>query len=207
MRLEVLVEDESTKVIVDVILERLTIATPNATWLTSPAGDKERMWRTLRGRLQAFARGRYADAVIVVLDQDRRDCIKIKNRAARMAAQAGMTYEDGTATIRQFALRVAQPTPESWLLGDAAAIRAAYPNISSQGRLVRKDVDRLANAADTLHQVLKRGGYFPHFLPKVSVAEEIAPHLNLTLGTNQSHSFGVFLKSLYEFLDRASTES
>ena len=72
---------------------------------------------------------------------------------------------------------------------------------------MRKDVDQLRDAPEALHQALKRGGYYSSVLPKVEVAEKIAPHLDLTPGANRSHSFNVFLRSLNDFIDAARAEA
>ena len=206
MRLELLVEDESTRVAVDALLKRLSADVPSVTWGITHFAGKEKMWRNLRGTLRALARSGYADWVIVLVDQDRQDCLRVKDRARMLSADAGMILPSGDHAVGHYAIRVVQRELESWFLGDSQALRAEFPRLPGRGEIIRSDVDQITDAWETLHQVLQSGGYYPDRLPKVEVARRLSPHLDHTLGTNRSHSFGVFLDSLHHFIEQARIE-
>lgn len=207
MHIEILVEDESTRVAVEEILTRLSPDPPDASWRVLPFGGREAMWGKLRGVLHALASAQYADAVLVLLDQDQSDCIKMKQDARRIADQAGMFRPDGSPIVDAFVIRIVQTELESWFLGDPAAVRSAYPRLPERAEIVNQPIENVSDAWETLHRHFQQSGYYPGIMPKVEVAEGIAPHLNLAPGANRSHSFNVFLRSLNDFIYAARSEA
>ena len=206
MHIEILVEDESTQVVVKRLLKRLSPDPPDATWRVQQFRGREAMWRNLHGTLYSIAAGRYADAVLVLLDQDRSDCIELKQEAIAIATDAGMIRNDGSLAVSDFVVRINETELESWFLGDAAAVRSAYPRVSRRARFASRPIESIEDAWETLHRVLQRYGYYPNFMPKIEVAKNIAPHLSLVDGVNASHSFRVVLRSLQEFIEHAQRE-
>lgn len=207
MYLELLVEDESTKVAIDALLDRLSAKVPSVEWRTQQFRGREAMWRKLRDTLYSIAAGGYADAVLVLLDQDRSDCIELKQAAIATAADAGMIRSDGSLAVSNFVVRINETELESWFLGDPAAVRDAYPQVSRRARLTNRPIESIEDAWETLHRTLQQYGYYPNFMPKVEVAKNIAPYLSLVDGVNSSHSFRVVLRSLREFMEHAQREA
>lgn len=207
MHIEILVEDESTRVVVEELLARLSPDPPDATWRVLPLGGRDEMWGKLWGVLHALASAQYADMVLVLLDQDRSDCLKMKQEARRIADRAGMFRADGSPTVTAFVIRIIQTELESWFLGDPVAVRSAYPRLPERAKIVNRPIESVDDAWETLHRHFQRSGYYPGIMPKVEVAEAIAPHLSLVPGTNRSHSFNVFLRSLNDFINDARTEA
>ena len=207
MHIEILVEDESTRVVVEALLARLSPDPPDATWRILPFGGRDAMWGNLQGVLHALASAQYADTVLVLLDQDQSDCIRMKREARRIADRAGMFRADGSSIVDSFVIRIVQTELESWFLGDPVAVRSAYPRLSERAEIVNQSIESVSDAWETLHRHFQRSGYYPGIMPKVKVAEDIAPHLSLIPGANRSHSFNVFLRSLNDFIDAARAEA
>jgi hypothetical protein len=134
-----------------------------------------------------------AASVVVVVDQDRRDCKQLKAEMLEV-------------------LRVCQPRPETlfriaveemeaWLLGDRIAIKTAYPRARSRvlDRYVQDSVcDTWETLADAIHPggaaALKRQGYPLIGQIKCDWAGRIAPLMEPD--RNASKSFQVFREGL-----------
>jgi predicted ATPase len=81
---------------------------------------------------------------------------------------------------------------ESWLLGDVPALRACFPRVSV-GLSRRRDMrnsEKITNAWEKLHRLLRRAGELGNVYPKIDVARRVAAHLDPT--RNRSRSFQVF---------------
>jgi len=119
---------------------------------------------------------------VVIRDNDGGDCVALKQRLASLAS----------ATGRNFRVRIVCQELEGWLLGDAEAVRAAYPRCRFSNEKARyRDPDRLTNAAEELSKLtLDR--------TKERRAGRIAPHLEP--GRNRSQSFHVLFRTLGDLL-------
>lgn len=195
---EVLVEDESTAVAVDVILQRLVGESSMQTWHLTPFRGKERMLRNLPAIFYSLGQARYADKVVVVIDQDRDDCQWLKSQIWQMAVSGGLVGPDETTQQTSLRVRIAMTELESWFLGDTHAIRTAYPRVGEREVRVSGDVDLRQSAWEFLQRPLLRHRYFDTRMPKTIVAKAIAPHLDLSPDANASQSFRLFLRTLRE---------
>lgn len=195
---EVLVEDESTAVAVDMILQRLIDESSMQTWRLTPFRGKERMLRNLPALFYSLGQARYASKVVVVIDQDRDDCQQLKSRIWQMAVSGGLVGPDETTQQASLRVRIAMTELESWFLGDTHAIRAAYPRVREREVRVPGDVDLRQSAWEYLQRPLLRHRYFDTRMPKTIVAKAIAAHLDLSPDANASHSFRLFLRTLRE---------
>ena len=204
MHAAILVEDDSTEVTASILLSRLLASHPEHTAEVVSFDGKQQMLGRLRERFYMLARSHYADRVIVVIDQDTDDCEALKRRIYDDAVSAGLVRRYQSTSESSLRIRIAMTELESWFIGDPSAVRTAYPRITERDmRLRRREPDTLSDASEWLERRLAIRGYYPHRLPKVDVAEAIAPHLNLTPDANASHSFRLFLRTLRETYELA----
>lgn len=206
MHLEVLVEDRSGSIAVDLLLKNISDADGiDFSWRMHPYKGIGRLPkkgsitgnisnRLLLNNLPRLLNG-YGNslpegwAVIVVVDLDDKDCISFKNELLQVLDQCNP---------RPTALfRIAIEEVEAWLLGDVEAVKAAYPR-AKQPVLNRYEPDSICGAwevlADAVHQGgstrLKKLGYPEVGRIKCEWAQKIAPHVKVD--RNRSKSFQVF---------------
>ena len=200
MHAAIFVEDVSTAETVTVLLSRLLADYPEHTDQVVPFGGKQRMLGQLRGRFYTLARARYADRVIVVIDQDTEDCEQLKRRIYEDAVSAGLVYRNQPTSESVLRIRIAMTELESWFIGDPSAVRAAYPRLTERDLRLQRNQhpDTLPDAWEWLERRLTQRRYFPRGMRKVEAANAIATHLNLTPDANTSQSFRLFLRTLRE---------
>ena len=206
MHFEVLVEDRSGSIAVEQILEKILGSDRSIhSWrLHAYKGigrlprnlhavvDKQK--RLLLNQLPSLLRGygkslQEGNAVIVVVDLDRRDCITFKREL--------LDVLDACNPRPRTLFRIAIEESEAWLLGDRSAVKSAYPKArqSTLNGYVQDSIcDTWELLADAIHPGgsarLKRKGYPVTGEAKSEWARNIAPHLDID--QNQSKSFQVF---------------
>ena len=162
MILEVLVEEPSARAAVEILLPRIA---PDVPCYVHEHEGKHDLLRKLPGRLAGYAH--FPGALVVVL-------------------------VDRAAGIPQRVLaRIAVEELEAWLLGDVAALAAAFPGVpTTLGKRARfRDPDAVSGGtAEALFQVLTEAGHAT--TSKVEVARRVASHMNVE--ENRSGSFRVF---------------
>ncbi len=207
MHFEVLIEDQSGSIALDVVLEK--ILGPNGqphSWRLHPYKGigripvnlhavpnprKRLLLNHLPRLLRGYGRSLHPrrDCVLVVVDLDGQDCHTFK-RELLGVLQA--------CTPRPTTLfRIAIEEGEAWLLGDRDAVKAAYPN-AKDAVLNGYTQDSICGTwevlADAVHPggsaPLKSAGYPTAGRAKCDWARKIAPHMDV--GRNQSKSFQVF---------------
>lgn len=214
MHYEVLVEDASGKLLLEPLMEKVL----------GPHGDPH-TWRIIKykgiGRLPADLRGHLdpqkrilldrlpkilrgygksrppeTNAVIVVVDLDTRDCKEFKAELNKVLS--------GCNPAPQTLFRIAIEEMEAWILGDRAALLAAYPRAKAD-ILDSYKQDSICNTweklADAIHpggarQLLSEGWPRPG-VEKCTWAENIAPQMDVE--NNRSRSFQVFVEGLRRF--------
>lgn len=165
MHIEVLVEDASGKTFLDIMMPRLLgeFGDPH-TWRVIkykgvghvPRGLKsgsDAAHRVLLDRLPSLLRGYDKspgiDAVVVVLDVDRRDCVKflaeLKELAARCQLKSMPLY------------RLAIEELEAWYLGDRQALLEAWPK-AKLDVLHRYEQDSACGTWELLADAIHPGG-------------------------------------------------
>ena len=138
MHFEVLIEDQSGSIALDVVLEKI-LGTNGQThsWRLHPykgvgripvnlhavPNPRKRLLlnhlpRLLRGYGRSLQVGH--DCVLVVVDLDSQDCVKFKRELL------GVLHACNPRPTTLF--RIAIEEGEAWLLGDRYAVKAAYPN-------------------------------------------------------------------------------
>ncbi len=215
MHFEILVEDKSGSIAVDGVLEK--ILGPNGEnhrWNIHPYKGLGRLPKNLRGETDPAKRlllnclpsqlrgyGKSLDdsaAVIVVVDLDNRDCMAFK--------QELLAVLDACNPRPNVLFRIAIEEIEAWLLGDSAAVKAAYPRA---GNSVLKDYRQddicgtwevLANA---VHKggaaALREAGWPASGRAKCAWARKIAPHMDPD--RNRSPSFRAFRDGVRRLAD------
>jgi hypothetical protein len=207
MHFEILAEDASGRLILDAILPKILGAQGNPHSYRChaykgmghvpkdlrPGTDarKRILLDQLPRILQGYGKslGSQAASVVVVVDQDRRDCKQLKAEMLEVL----QTCHPRPETL----FRIAIEEVEAWLLGDRAAIEAAYPRAKSRvlDRYVQDSIcDTWEMLADGIYpggaSSLKREGHPRIGQVKCAWAERIAPLMEPNL--NASKSFQTF---------------
>jgi len=202
MHIEVLVEDKSGAKLVEILMPHV-IGEPH-TWrihpykgigqipreLTSHSDPAKRaLLNRLPNLLGGYGKTPGIDAVVVVLDNDRRNCKEF------LAELNSILMRCSPAPRTLFGLAIEEM--EAWFLGDQQALLAAYPR-AKRNVLSRYQQDSICSTWELLADAVYPGGYaairkagWP--LPgqiKHEWAEKIGPHMDVEI--NASHSFGKF---------------
>ena len=137
--------------------------------------------------------------IIVLLDEDRRDCHELKEYLEKAAHDAGFVTKSSTAPDEDFQVvnRLAIEELEAWFFGDIEALRAAYPkipkNLQSKARFRNPDAIQ-GGTSEALRDLLIQKKYFTGRIPKTTVAQNVAQHMEPS--RNRSKSFQVFVEGL-----------
>ena len=213
MHIEVLVEDSSGAKLVDTLLPSLIgpQGDPN-TWRTHaykgigriPAGlsakadpAKRALLDRLPRLLSGYGKTQGIDAVVVVLDSDRRESV------AFLAELNAVLIRCQPAPNTLFGLAIEEM--EAWLLGDRTALFAAYPRAKKEV-LARYEQDSVCGTwellADAVYpggsQAIKKAGWPLPGRIKHEWAVNIGPHMDTAL--NASPSFCRFRDGLLKLV-------
>ena len=206
MHFEVLVEDKSGKIALESIMEKIlgTNYTEHS-WRIHGYKGIGRLPKNLLGvpnpanrlildNLPIILRGYGrslpdSSAVVVVVDADDKNCIAFKQEL--LGALNSCNPRPKTL------FRIAIEEGESWLLGDRAAVKSAYPN-AKDAVLNSYVQDSICGTwellADAVYsggsKLLKKMGYPAAGVAKCDWAGKIAPHMDID--SNGSKSFQVF---------------
>ena len=207
MRFEVLVEDKSGSITIDIVLGKIlgkngaehcwTMRSfkglghipRNLRGATNPRNQK--ILHNLPRLLRAYGKSLDdASSVIVVVDLDDRDCINAKQDLLSTLAPCHR--------CPRTLFRIAIEEMEAWLLGDRDAVTAAYPQADTQV-LNTYAQDSICGTwevlADAVHpggaEDLKKKGYPAAGIAKCEWATKIAPHM--VVERNRSPSFRAFV--------------
>ena len=207
MHVELFVEDASTKEALEVLINRLARGVGSFSFAITAFHGKEQMLAEIEQRLLPIARSRWADAVILIIDQDDDDCLALKQTLAAAALDAGLPATGPRQRPINVTVRIAMSELESWFLGDPAAVRRAYPRLQRRDLRITGDVDALPQAWERLQRPLLQRGYYEQRMPKTIVARRIAGHMTIEPGGNRSGSFNVLLSTLRALVDQARAEA
>jgi hypothetical protein len=140
--------------------------------------------------------------IVVLVDEDREDCIELKNKLEEIARNCGLVTKTKNRDNFQILNRIVVEELESWFFGDITAIRENYPRVSenlSNKRAYRIPDEIKGGTWEALERVLSNAGYYTKgFYPKTEVARKISPFLNPE--NNSSKSFKVFQEGLKELV-------
>ena len=137
--------------------------------------------------------------IIVLIDEDRENCHKLKTQLENAAQLAGLNTKSSTLPIGEFQVvnRIAIEELEAWFFGDITALCEAYPKISESLQYQRRyrDPDAITGGTyEALERLLGRNRYYTGKLPKTEVARVIAQYMEPT--RNRSKSFQVFVEGI-----------
>jgi hypothetical protein len=142
--------------------------------------------------------------IVVLIDEDREDCLKLKKQLEDMAISAGLITKSSCQKDQSFQVlnRIVVEELEAWFFGDVEAICQAYPkvsaNLANQQRY--RDPDAITGGTwEALERVLKKAGYHPGGLEKYKASSEISKYMNPK--SNRSKSFKVFYEGLLEIIN------
>lgn len=165
MHIEILVEDSSGEKLLEVVLQKVLgdQGDPH-TWRTHAYKGIGRIPKNLRGKadpekrilldqlprlLQGYGKTPGIDAVVVVLDSDRRDCAQFLAELKALAA--------GCNPVPNTLFRLAIEEVEAWYLGDRQALEQAYPR-AKRDVLNRYVQDSVCNTWELLADAVYSGG-------------------------------------------------
>jgi hypothetical protein len=203
MHIEILVEDSSGEKLLQVLLPQLLGSQGNPhTWrlhaykgigripqglVTKADPAKRILLDQLPKLLRGYGRTPGIDAVVVVLDADKRDCAEFLSELKAVA--------DACNSAPDTLFRLAIEEIEAWYFGDREALLAAYPRakLDVLGKYVQDSAcDTWELLADAVHPggsaAVKKAGWPLPGQVKHEWAEKIGPLMNLE--RNISPSFG-----------------
>ena len=202
MHIEFLLEEPSAEAALRHLVPKI-IGTEH-TFAAHPHQGKRDLLQSLPNRLRGYARWLPDDwRIVVLIDEDRQDCRELKARMEQAARAAGLaTRGAAPATSRiQVVNRIAVEELEAWFLGDADAVRAAYPRVPAtfERRVAYREPDAIRGGTwEALERLLQRARYFAGGLAKIEAATAISRHMDPT--RNTSRSFGAFRSALAELV-------
>lgn len=187
-----------------VLLPKLVIG--QVPWGIRTFNGKPDLLRKLPQRLAGYAHWP-TDAdlrILVLVDRDDDDCIRLKEQLEAVADSQGLATR-ATAGGQRFQVcnRIVVEELEAWFLGDPAALCAAYPRLPPHfpSRARFRDPDAVTGGtSEALEQLLLKAGYHKGGLAKVRLAQEVAPHMNPD--DNRSGSFRAMRTGLAVLLAR-----
>jgi hypothetical protein len=194
---EILVEEPSAEVVLGTLVPK--IIDQDVSFAIRRFRGKQDLLKRLPGVLRGFAARISWEAlrIVVLIDRDAQDCRELKRCLVELTDEAGLP----SSLILH---RIVIDELESWLLGDVAALRAAYDRVptSVEKQARYRDPDGTGKASRALEDLLRSKGYHRDRLPKVAVAEAIAPHMDVE--NNRSRSFQVFRDGLRRLVNEGS---
>lgn len=207
MHIEFLVEELSAEETLKQLIPK--IVGNDVTFKIHPFQGKSNLLKSLPARLRAYKniiRYQYPNwRIVVLVDEDRQNCLELKSRLENMAKEEGLLTRSECAADEKFQVlnRIAIEELEAWFFGDVQAIRKVYPKISehlaSQSKYRNSDAIN-GGTWESLERVLKNAGYYSSGMPKTEVARNIAPFMNPEINT--SKSFQIFKDGLRNLVNQ-----
>jgi hypothetical protein len=197
MHIELFLEEPSAEAFLAGFLHHLL--PPDTTWNPIVFQGKSDLLANLERRLKGYKSWMPQDwKIVVLIDEDRDDCLSLKKQMDAAAENAGLITKSaakgGAFTVVN---RIAVEELEAWFFGDIKALVTAYPGVSPNlGATANyRNPDAVGGGTwEALERVLQRAGYFGGGLPKIEVAREMARHMDAA--RNTSTSFRCFAQGL-----------
>jgi hypothetical protein len=190
--LHVLTEEPSMKIVLDALLPKLLPT--NMYFRVYPHQGKQNLEKALRSTVPTLSRIPNS-RILIVRDKDGHDCLKLKQELVNIM----------TLTCQSpYRVRIVCRELEAWYLGDVDAIEQAYPRFKAdnhRNKQLFRDVDSIGNPVQILLQQVPDYKDRAH-LPKLEIAERIAPHL--AIERNQSVSFQQFVRAVQQLISPAT---
>lgn len=170
-----------------------------ATCQTHAFQGKQELLVQLPGQLKAMVKW-IPDhfRIVVLLDEDRQDCGRLKDTLERMSRDAGLGTLSAPGKCARVANRIAVEELEAWMLGDPEALRSAFPKLSAtfeKAASLRNPDAVKGGTWEALERLLQKSGYYLGGLAKVDCARSVAVHIDPA--RNVSRSFKTFHNALH----------
>lgn len=141
--------------------------------------------------------------IVVLVDEDRMDCLSLKNELEMAAQDAGLVTKSMAqeGALFQVLNRIAVEELEAWFFGDVQAIHQAYERVPLTlcTKSAYRDPDTIRGGTwEAMGRELQRAGYFKSGLAKIKAARAISA--NMVPSRNCSRSFQAFQQGLREIL-------
>jgi hypothetical protein len=198
MHIEFLVEEESAEAFLSGFLPKVLREGDSRS--VHVFQGKLDLLANLPARLKAYQAWLPPDwRILVLVDEDRQDCNKLKEELEKAATEAGLVTKTAAGKAGRFAVlnRIAVEELEAWYFGDVEALTKAYPRVppTLAAKQKYRDPDAIGGGTwEALERVLKRAGYYAAGLPKLEVARKLAPLIEPS--RNRSCSFQHFVNGL-----------
>lgn len=197
MHVVFLLEEPSAEAFFSEFLPR--VAPTGMSWQLTVFQGKSDLMANLGVRLKGYSQWIPEDwRIVVLVDEDRQDCRRLKADMERSAAAAGLITKTSAGGKRFTVLnRIAVEELEAWFLGDVEALRTAYPGVSANlaNQAKFRDPDAVTGGTwEALERVLQRAGHFPGGIGKIDLARTMARHM--TPEINRSRSFQCLMTGL-----------
>ncbi len=153
---------------------------------------------------RVLARGlQQAGKEVVLVDADRDNCRRLKQRLETAARDAGLCTKTTAAGTERIHVvnRIVVEELEAWFLGDPEALTTGYPRLpGSLGDKVecRAPDSVRGGTCERLHKLLKDHGCLGDRFPKRDVAARVAAHMDPA--RNRSPSFNTFVEGVEALL-------
>jgi len=213
MWVQFLVEEESMKVALDILLPKIVGEDKIGTSLRCDVRffqGKKDLLQKLPSILKAYQNWlKSIQGVecrcVVVLDEDRSDCKVQKQELEQIARVANLITKSAAGGNNQYQVmnRIVVEELEAWFFGDVEALAAAYPRIPANlaAKKGYRNPDAIRGGTwEALERVLQKAGYHKAGLSKVKAAIDITPYM--LPERNRSRSFQVFREGLLELVQR-----
>ncbi len=201
MHIEFLLEEASMEALLNTLLPRML--GDGVSFRLHNMGGKSSLLKNLESRLKGYASWIPDDyRIIVLVDEDRQDCITLKSKIEGAIESAGLSHPSAlmSSGVFQCAVRICVEELEAWIFGDCGALRSVYPRVprTLESKAPYRDPDAIAGGTwEVLERVLIRAGYYTAGMPKVEVATNVAHFMNVN--DNRSKSFQVFRDLMITF--------
>lgn len=197
MHIRLLLEEPSAEALLKGLLPRLVPA--GATWDTLVFQGKRDLLNNLESRLKSLRKWIPVDwRILVLVDEDRQDCRKLKQELEKAARAAGFPTKSSASGSRFTVInRIAIEELEAWYFGDEPALAKAFPGVSRHlcKKAAFRDPDAIAGGTwEALERTLRLAGYYPGGLPKIEVAKIMGHAMDPR--SNRSASFRQFTAGL-----------
>jgi len=203
LHLEFLVEEASLESALTQILPKILPST--VTYKIHAFRGKTDLLAKLPNRLKGYQAWLPPDwKIVILIDEDREDCLKLKQQLEIMAISSGLITKSSCQKDKSFQVlnRIVVEELEAWFFGDVEAIRQAYPkaspNLATQKKYREPDAIK-GGTWEALERVLRNAGYHQGGLEKYKASSEISKYMNPE--SNLSKSFKVFYQGLLEIIN------
>jgi len=203
MQIDILVEEPSAETALRHLLPKMSPGQVKINIINMHS--KDNLLKKLPARLQAYQdridKGERL-RIVVLVDRDNEDCIRLKAKLETMAHAAKLSTKTSPDAEGGFVVlnRIVVEELEAWFLGDPDALRKAFPSLRKLN-FNAKPFQNPDNGGtwETLHRILRKNGIYRSCYPKIDAARRISQHMEIS--ANRSKSFQAFVSGIKTVLD------